>query len=312
MGDGAMCHYCRRYECVCRLPEAFQAREAPPVRIEVPPFGFVEYAEHMGSDEIIAECARVSYSKGTKRVSTHEALIRRLLRKDHTSPFEMAEIRWRIAAPIFVARQLVRTRTANWNETSLRYSEAEPNRVWHPLDPNEVRAQGKKNAQVGEGELTTDRAAAAFEVFQDAHADAEAYYEQLLTLGVCREQARGVLPVDLYTTWYFKIDLNNLMKMLSKRMAYEAQAETRAVAFAMFEHFKALFPMTAAAFQDVHLDGARLTGRQLTALRSWLNQSLLPQNKNGLESFALQYCTKSANDSEADELVRLVFPEPRQ
>lgn len=277
-------------------------------RIEVPPFGFVEYSEHMGSDEVIAECARVSYSKGTKRKSSDEGLIRRLLRKDHTSPFEMAEIRWRISAPIFVARQLVRTRTANWNETSLRYSEAEPNRTWHPMAPADVRAQGKVNKQVGEGELTPANASAAFEVFQDAQADAEAYYEQLLTLGVCREQARGVLPVDLYTTWYFKIDLNNLMKMLSKRMAPDAQAETRAFAFAMFEHFRVLYPMTAAAFQDVYLDGGRLTGRQLTALRAWLNQNLLPHDKEGLANVALLYCTKSANDSEADELVRLIYP----
>lgn len=299
-------------------PGTMLADYATPVSIEIPPFGYVRLMETMGSDASIIESARVSYRNKTGKPlpkRPDRILNTYLLRKDHSSPFEQAEMKWEIHAPIFVARQLVRTRTANWNEVSLRYTEADDEEghiiQWAP-EAADVRGQGNNaNKQVGDGILTDDKRAAAAEIFQDAGRTSEAYYKELRQLGVSKELARAVLPVQLYTTWHFKIDLNNLMKLLWKRTDPSAQPETRAVCEAMVKHFATCYPETYASWLNVYKHGERLTGKQVAALKNIISNKVFNSGAafNALENVVRRHChdENGALSSEGKELMALFF-----
>jgi thymidylate synthase (FAD) len=226
------------------------------------------------ADAAIVQAARVSYGQGTKKVSEDRGLIRYLLRHRHTTPFEMLEFKFHVAMPIFVARQWIRHRTANVNEYSARYSIV-PDRFYKP-SIDEVRKQSRSNRQGGSERFTPDEAAAPDEArtageFLRYLDDAEAMYERydnLTKAGVSREMARIALPVSVYTEWYWKCDLHNILRFLSLRMDFHAQEEIRVYAQAMYDLLEPIVPITMEAFRDYELGSMRLTRLEIEAIRA--------------------------------------------
>lgn len=217
--------------------------------------GFVRLVEMMGSDAAIVRAARVSYGEGTKTVREDAALIDYLMRHRHTSPFEMVEFVFHVRAPIFVARQWFRHRTASYNEVSGRYSVLEP-RFYRPAT---WRRQAKHNRQGSEGALSPTEARLVERLYDENLALSYETYRQLLDVGVAREQARLVLPLALYTEFYVKQDLHNLFHFLKLRLAEDAQLEIREYAKAIAEIVKEKVPLAWAAFEEHVLCGARLS-----------------------------------------------------
>jgi len=189
------------------------------------------------------------------------------MRCGHTSPFEMCEIKLHIKAPIFIARQLVRHRMANWNEISARYSEM-PDEFWLP---ETVRLQSDLDKQSSDG-LNPDSDIAIYHMDQTNKLAYGAYVE-LLRLGTPREQARAILPTSLYTEWYWKVDLNNLMKTLALRLDHHAQEEIREVSQAILYFFQREFPITAKVFDECILQGGRFTGKGMEVIRKLVESS---------------------------------------
>jgi thymidylate synthase (FAD) len=249
-------------------------------------------AEGQTGDAAVVQAARVSYGQGTKKVSEDRGLIRYLMRHRHTTPFEMLEFKFHVAMPIFIARQWIRHRTASVNEYSARYSIV-PDRFYKPgLD--QVRKQSASNRQGGEERFRTkaggiegsgDRGieGAGGEdgaMIADEHRTAEEFlrylddaekmyarYEKLTEAGVSREMARIALPVSVYTEWYWKCDLHNILRFLSLRMDSHAQEEIRAYARAMWALLEPIVPLSMEAFRDYEMEGVRLTRLEIEALR---------------------------------------------
>ena len=222
-------------------------------------------AKGQTADSAIVQAARVSYGEGTKRVNEDRGLIRYLLRHRHTTPLEMIEFKFHVVMPIFIARQWIRHRTANVNEYSARYSVV-PDRFYVPSIEN-VRAQSKSNRQGGD-ESADVGTAQQFLDYLDQCQSQYKHYEDLLEKGVSRELARIGLPVNIYTEWYWKCDLHNILHFLSLRMDAHAQQEIRDYAYAMFALIKPIVPVAAEAFEDYRLGGAHLTRLELDSLRS--------------------------------------------
>lgn len=222
------------------------------------------------ADSAIVQAARVSYGAGTKQVNEDRGLIRYLLRHRHTTPFEMVELKFHVAMPIFVARQWIRHRTANVNEYSARYSIL-PDRFYVPsLDA--VRKQSGSNRQGGEELFKTDDAqeAKTAQQFLDYLKSVEEFYPRYLGLteqGVSRELARIALPVNMYTEWYWKCDLHNTLRFLGLRIDSHAQAEIRDYATAMLALLREIVPITVEAWQDYELDSVRLSRLEVQALK---------------------------------------------
>lgn len=221
--------------------------------------------EGQTADAAIVQAARVSYGQGTKRVQQDRGLIRYLLRHRHTTPFEMIEFKFHIAMPIFVARQWIRHRTANVNEYSARYS-VMPDRFYHP-SLEDVRAQSSSNRQGGTEPIDIGTAEDFLSYLQRAE-DMYREYLGLTERGVARELARCGLPVNIYTEWYWKCDLHNIMHFLSLRMDSHAQAEIQDFANAMYALIEPICPISMEAFRDYRLDGMFLTGLEVDAIRS--------------------------------------------
>ncbi len=224
------------------------------------------------ADQAIVQAARVSYGQGTKQVSEDRGLVRYLLRHRHTTPFEMVELKFHIAMPIFVARQWIRHRTANVNEYSARYSIV-PDRFYTP-SRDAIRKQSSANRQGGEQTFAVNAIpddAATAEAFLKYLADAEALYGRYVSLteqGVSRELARMGLPVNVYTEWYWKCDLHNTLRFLSLRMDPHAQLEIREYAQAMYRLLEPIVPYTLEAFRDYELESVRLTRLEIESLRA--------------------------------------------
>ena len=201
------------------------------------------------ADHAITQAARVSYGAGTKSINEDRGLIRYLMRHQHTTPFEMVEMKFHCAMPLFVARQWIRHRTANVNEMSGRYSVI-PDKFYIPSTA-EVRQQSSKNKQVSEGSLNDQTYAEEFvkELNEMCNGSYE-QYEKALERGVGREQARMILPVNIYTEWYWKIDLHNLLHFLKLRCDAHAQYEIRVFGDAMLELVAPLVPWTIEAWND--------------------------------------------------------------
>lgn len=221
--------------------------------------------EGQTADQAIVQAARVSYGAGTKKVNEDRGLIRYLLRHRHTTPFEMVEFKFHMAMPIFVARQWIRHRTANVNEYSARYSIV-PDRFYRPT-PENIRKQSTTNRQGGDESIDVNTA----EEFLTLLEDSEALYSRYLELterGVARELARAALPVSVYTEWYWKCDLHNLLHFLSLRMDPHAQLEIRDYATAMYELIQPIVPITCEAFEDYRMNSMHLTGLEIEAIRT--------------------------------------------
>ncbi|WP_457637210.1 FAD-dependent thymidylate synthase [Oceanithermus sp.] len=233
--------------------------------------GFVRLVDVMGDDRRIVQAARVSYGEGTKTVREDAALIDYLMRNRHTSPFEMVEFTFHVKAPIFVARQWFRHRTASVNEISARYSVLKDD--YYEPAPEELRAQSEVNKQAGEGPLPRAEADRAAALLAAAEREAYARYRELLELGVAREQARSVLPVGIYTEFYWKQDLHNLLHFLKLRLDHHAQAEIRAYARAVAGFVQRQVPIAWSAFEEHVLNAVSLSRREREALRGLLSRT---------------------------------------
>lgn len=221
-------------------------------------------------DHAIAQAARVSYGAGTKTKNEDKGLIRYLMRHQHWTPFEMCELKFHCKLPIYVARQWIRHRTANVNEMSGRYSVMESE--FHIIAPDEWRMQSEKSKQVSEGQMDLGLGTEMTNHIKDELDGIYNVYEYLLEQGVGREQARVVLPLNLYTQWYWKIDLRNLLNFLSLRCHDHAQKEIRVYADAMLDLITPLFPIAIEAWKDYHpmQNGMLLTNAEVATIREAL------------------------------------------
>ena len=251
--------------------------------------GFVRVVDYMGDDTAIVQSARVSYGKGTKKVSTDSGLIKYLMRHRHSTPFEMCEIKYHVKLPIFVARQWIRHRTANVNEYSARYSILD--KEFYLPEKENLAAQSKNNRQ-GRGDLINGKQ--ADDVLKILKEDAEKSYKDYETMlnerydgtiinenkkGLARELARMNLTLNTYTQWYWKTDLLNLLNFLSLRADSHAQYEIRAYADVMIDSLKKWVPITFDAFMDY-----RVGGMELSAKGKKVIQKLIKGEKCDLES----------------------------
>ena len=239
--------------------------------ISVLDHGFIRVVDYMGEDSSIVQAARVSYGKGTKKVSTDSGLIKYLMRHRHTTPFEMCEIKYHVKLPIFVARQWIRHRTANVNEYSARYSILD--KEFYLPSKEHLAAQSKNNRQ-GRGNLINGKQADAIldMLKQDAERTYKNYEEMLnerfdgTTIdeakdGLARELARMNLTLNTYTQWYWKTDLLNLLNFLNLRADNLAQYEIRAYADVMLETVKKWVPIAYEAFVDYRVGGLELSSK---------------------------------------------------
>ena len=218
------------------------------------------------ADYAIVQAARVSYGDGTKTVNEDRGLIRYLLRHKHTTPFEMIEFKFNMKMPIFIARQMVRHRTAHINEYSGRYSMMK-DEFYNPEIEN-VRQQSSVNKQ-GSGESINELDASDFiEKIDSICNQSYEEYEKAIQKGVAREQARMLLPVNFYTEWYWKVDLHNILHFLALRCDPHAQWEIRVFADAMLELIKPIVPWSIEAWEDYHehRGAMRLTRLEVEAL----------------------------------------------
>ena len=233
-------------------------------KIECLDKGFVYLVDYMGGDASIVQAARVSYGLGTKTVNEDRGLIRYLMRHQHTTPFEMVEMKFHLKMPIFVARQMIRHRTANVNEYSGRYS-IMPDEFYVP-SPEDVSVQSTTNRQGGGEAVDAERAAEVVSLIQDEQRVVRDGYEKMLDWDIRRELARVNLGVSQYTEWYWKNDLHNLFHFLKLRIDDHAQYEIRVYAEAMAQIVKAVAPIAWEAFEDYQLKAARFTRLELEAL----------------------------------------------
>ncbi len=254
--------------------------------------GFIRVVDYMGDDSAVVQAARVSYGRGTKAVRGDAGLINYLLRHRHTTPFEMAEIKYHVKLPIFVARQWIRHRTANVNEYSARYSILD-NEFYIPA-PEALAAQSTENRQ-GRGDLLTgDEAARVFELLRRDSEQSYADYQEMLNedaqgepldpdrQGLARELARMNLSLNFYTQWYWKTDLHNLMHFLSLRADVHAQYEIRIYAEAMLETMKSWVPQTYDAFVNYRYGGAHLSSKGLEAVKRLIAGEEVEQAASGM------------------------------
>jgi len=223
------------------------------VKLPVLNDGFIRVVDYMGSDESIVQAARVSYGKGTKKMSEDRGLIRYLIRHQHTTPFEMCEIKLHLRVPMDTWRQWIRHRTANVNEYSTRYSIAID--ASQKTKSNEWRIQAKNNKQGSEGFFPIEIGDKLTDRESDLQNFAREIYQERLSLGVAREQARKDLPLSTYTEAYWKVDLHNLLHFLKLRMENHAQFEIRSYANVIGnEIVKKWCPITWEAFNDYVLN----------------------------------------------------------
>ena len=236
--------------------------------------GFVRLIDYMGSDESIVQAARVSYGKGTKKVSEDRGLIRYLMRHKHTTPFEMVEFKFHIKLPIFVARQWIRHRTANVNEYSGRYSVMKEE--FYLPEPEDIAYQSKSNRQGRDDTALPDEVKNEFRSHAEStQKELYEHYLKFIDQGVARELSRINLPLSLYTEWYWKIDLHNLFHFLRLRMDAHAQQEIRAFADVMAEMVRKVCPVAYEAFEDYSLYASYFSGPELAILAPYLQQAQL-------------------------------------
>jgi thymidylate synthase (FAD) len=246
----------------------------------------------MGDDTSIVQSARVSYGKGTKKVSTDEGLIKYLMRHWHSTPFEMCEIKYHVKLPIFIARQWIRHRTANVNEYSARYSILD--KEFYIPNKEQLSAQSTINRQ-GRGDLITgDQADEVLQILKNDATQTYGNYEKMLNerfdgtiidekkSGLARELARMNLTLNSYTQWYWKTDLLNLLNFLFLRADSHAQYEIRVYAEAMLETVKKWVPITHAAFLDYRVGAAHVSAKGLKIIKSMLDGTEVKYEDSGL------------------------------
>ena len=254
--------------------------------------GFIRVIDYMGDDTSIVQAARVSYGKGTKKVSTDAGLIKYLMRHWHSTPFEMCEIKYHVKLPIFIARQWIRHRTANVNEYSARYSILD--KEFYLPAKEHLAAQSKSNRQ-GRGDvLEGEQAKKVLDLLKN---DAERTYENYETMlnekydgsiidengvGLARELARMNLTLNTYTQWYWKTDLLNLMNFLRLRADHHAQYEIRTYADAMLDTLKRWVPITYDAFMDYRVGGTEVSDKGKKVIQKLIKGDKVSMEETGL------------------------------
>ena len=254
--------------------------------------GFVRVVDYMGDDSSIVQSARVSYGKGTKKVSTDEGLIKYLMRHWHSTPFEMCEIKYHVKLPIFIARQWIRHRTANVNEYSARYSILDKE-FYLPKTEN-LAAQSQINRQ-GRGDvLQGEQAKKVLSLLKNDAEQTYNNYEMMLNerydgsvinekeSGLARELARMNLTLNTYTQWYWKTDLLNLMNFLRLRADHHAQYEIRTYADAMLNTLKKWVPTTYEAFMDYRVGGTEVSAKGKIILQKLIKGEDVDVDQSGL------------------------------
>lgn len=235
----------------------------------------VELFDFMGSDQKIADCARVSYGADNNGKSTD--LLYYLMENDHSSPFEMAELVVKATAPLYIADQWKRHRTFSYNQISLRYTEAEKDNFFIP---ETLRMQSKTNKQGSNGAVD-NQALCKLTMLASINNSRESY-NILLANGVCREQARGVLPTATNTTFICKGNLKNWLHFIKLRQHETAQEEIRWFADKVADMIAEKFPVTYDAFKKFKVDAVTFTQDQLALIKSFINGNLLTQAESGL------------------------------
>ena len=254
--------------------------------------GFIRVVDYMGDDTSIVQSARVSYGKGTKKVSTDSGLIKYLMRHWHSTPFEMCEIKYHVKLPIFIARQWIRHRTANVNEYSARYSILD--KEFYLPEPKYLAAQSQSNRQ-GRGEiLEGEKAKKVLDLLKGDAEQTYNNYETMLneryngkiidknTVGLARELARMNLTLNTYTQWYWKSDLLNLMNFLRLRADHHAQYEIRAYADAMLDTVKKWVPITYEAFMDYRVGGVEVSAKGKDIIKKMMKGENISLDQSGL------------------------------
>ena len=253
---------------------------------EVLDHGFVRVIDYMGDDAAICQAARVSYGKGTKSVQNDEGLIRYLMRHWHSTPFEMCEIKLHVKLPVFVARQWIRHRTANVNEYSARYSILD--REFYIPAPEQLAAQSVINNQ-GRGEaLTEAEAARVLDILKSDAAQCYDHYQEMISddgkQGLARELARMNLPANIYTQWYWKVDLHNLFHFLRLRADAHAQYEIRVYADAIAKVVADWVPAAFGAFEDYRMGGVTLSAQAIDCVRRMLKGEKVTAETSGMSA----------------------------
>ena len=254
--------------------------------------GFIRVVDYMGDDTSIVQAARVSYGKGTKKVSTDSGLIKYLMRHWHSTPFEMCEIKYHVKLPIFIARQWIRHRTANVNEYSARYSILDKE-FYLPTSEN-LAAQSQSNRQ-GRGEVIEgEQAKQVLDLLKNDAERTYKNYEEMLNQrfdgstidenkkGLARELARMNLTLNTYTQWYWKTDLLNLMNFLRLRADSHAQYEIRAYAEVMLDTLKRWVPITYEAFMDYRVGGTEVSSKGKKVIQKLISGEKVDIEQSGL------------------------------
>lgn len=209
--------------------------------------GFVALVETMGSDRTPAQAARTSFRNRKERTAEEDAkLTDYLVRHKHTTPIEFCQVRLYMKMPIFVARQLVRHRTASINEVSYRYVQAA--REFYVPAVDRMQRKAETNKQGSSSEIVEEPGLCADVIANAGHRAFDAY-ELLLAKGLAPELARSVLPVGTYTEWYWQNDLHNTLHMLGLRLDPHAQYEIRVYAEAVLALLRPVFPTIIASWE---------------------------------------------------------------
>ncbi len=260
--------------------------------IQVLDHGFVRVVDYMGDDGAVVQAARVSYGRGTRKVSEDRGLINYLMRHRHTTPFEMCEIKYHVKLPIFVARQWIRHRTANVNEYSARYSILD--KEFYVPAPEQLATQSRSNRQGRDAVLEGKEAKRVLDLLREDAERCYAHYVEMLNedeegrvidaerRGLARELARINLTLNVYTQWYWKTDLHNLLHFLSLRADAHAQYEIRVYAEALLETVKRWVPLVYEAFAQYRMGGTALSAAALKVVRRLLRGEKVEQAGSGL------------------------------
>jgi thymidylate synthase (FAD) len=254
--------------------------------------GFVRVIDYMGDDTAIVQSARVSYGKGTKKISNDKGLIKYLMRHWHSTPFEMCEIKLHVKLPIFIARQWIRHRTANVNEYSARYSILD--KEFYIPSVENLASQSQVNKQGRAENLSPEEAEKVIELLKSDAEQTYRNYEVMLnensdgetldegSMGIARELARMNLTLNTYTQWYWKIDLNNLLHFLALRADAHAQYEIRVYADIILDIVKKWVPVTYEAFEDYRVGGTQLSAKEILILKKIIKGETVDPDAEGI------------------------------
>jgi thymidylate synthase (FAD) len=256
--------------------------------------GFIRVVDYMGDDQAVVQAARVSYGKGTTRVSEDRGLIRYLMRHRHSTPFEMCEIKLHVKLPMFIARQWIRHRTASINEYSARYSVLD--KEFYIPDAKDLAVQSVSNRQGRGGVLSEKDSNEALEMLKRDAEKCFDTYEYLLNEksngdiidnnrdGLARELARINLTLNTYTQWYWKTNLHNLMNFIYLRADSHAQYEIRVYADIIYDIMKAWVPITAEAFSSYRSGSIELSTEAMKVIKLMIAGKNIDQKSSGLSA----------------------------